>query len=88
MTGRLSGRCPIKIKEGFSVNPGATEYVELCWMDESKNGIPLSEPYSIETMIPLNRLSGGTSMLDDQPYELVIASYAAESPPEIGRAHV
>jgi hypothetical protein len=86
ISGRLSHRCPVKVKSGFSLNPGAIEYIDFVQLDEAIKGPPLSEgPHGKEQGIiaffPINLLSNGQSYLDDQPYTITLKATAAESAP-------
>ena len=86
ITGRLSHRCPVKIKSGFVLNPGAKDYVPFVQWDEVERGPSLHEgprgrDQGITAFFPINKLSNGMSYLDDQPYELALKATAAECDP-------
>jgi class 3 adenylate cyclase len=86
ISGRLSHRCPVKIKSEFVLNPGAKEYIPFVEWDEVLRGPSLHESSAggnpgIEAYFPINPLSNGVSYLDDEPYDLVLRATAAESPP-------
>jgi hypothetical protein len=89
ITGRLSHRCPVSIKSGFTLNPGARTFIDFAQLDEANEGRPsLSEgaggkQQGIVAFFPINPLSDGTSYLDDQPYDLLLKATAAESAPHL-----
>jgi hypothetical protein len=88
ISGRLSPRCPVKVKSGFTLNPGAKDFIPFVQWDEVIRGPSLHESSTgkdqgIEAFFPINPLSDGISYLDDQPYEILLRATAAESPPDL-----
>ena len=83
ITGLLSDRCPVPIKSGFTLNPGATTYIKLVELREPRSGPPVSAPGAgIRAYFPINPLpSDKSSWLDEPPYTLTLMATAAESPP-------
>lgn len=83
ISGQLAQRCPVTIRSGFSLNPGATEYIDFVDFDETTSGPPANVPPGIVAHFPINQLSDGRSFLDDQPYDLTLQATAAESSPDV-----
>jgi hypothetical protein len=83
ISGSLSDKCPVLIKSGFTLNPGATIYVNFVELREPVSGPPFSAPGAgIRAYFPINPLlSDKSSWLDDPPYTLTLMATAAESPP-------
>jgi hypothetical protein len=83
ITGLLSDNCPCPIKSGFTLNPGATTYIELVELREPISGPPFgARGAGIRAYFPINPLpSDKSSWLDDPPYTLTLMATAAESPP-------
>jgi hypothetical protein len=85
ITGSLAHKCPVTIREGFILNPGASEYIELVGLNESGSEVAYDSSgrkYGIRAYFPINPLpSDKSSWLDDQPYTLTLLATAAESPP-------
>jgi hypothetical protein len=83
ITGLLSNKCPVPIKSGFMLNPGATTYIDLVELREPLSGPPFSAPGAgIRAYFPINPLpSDKSSWIDDPPNTLMLMATAAESPP-------
>jgi hypothetical protein len=84
ITGMLTDKCPVPIKTGFILNPGAYEYVELVGLSESGSDVAFDQSgpkFEIRAYFPINPLrSDQSSWLDHQPYTLTLLATAAESP--------
>ena len=85
ITGGFAHKCPIIIKAGFILNPGAHEYIYFAALNESGSEIAYVQgerKYGIRVYFPINPLpSDKSSWLDDQPYTLTLLATAAKSPP-------
>ncbi|MBL6749384.1 MAG: hypothetical protein ISP90_02635 [Nevskia sp.] len=82
ISGKLASKCPVTIKSGFALNPGATEYFDFIEFDEVETGKPaLSHANAILAYFPINKLSNGKSYLDEQPYSVTLKLTAAECAP-------
>jgi hypothetical protein len=84
ITGPSSDRCPVTIKQNFTINGGASEYIPFVEFDEpiNKAAPAPSKPGLIGLHFPLTRpLSNGISYLDAGYYELTLLATSAETPP-------
>jgi hypothetical protein len=84
ITGPSSDRCPVIIKQNFTINGGATEYIPLVeFVERIDKATPApSRLGRIRLHFPLTRpLSNGISYLDAGSYELTLMATSAETPP-------
>jgi hypothetical protein len=84
ITGPFSDQCPVTIKQNFTINGGAREYIPFVEFDEriNKDRPAPSKPGLIRLYFPLTRpLSNGISYLDAGSYELTLLATSAETPP-------
>jgi len=84
ITGPFSDQCPVTIKQNFTINGGAREYIPFVEFDEriDKDRPAPSKPGLIRLYFPLTRpLSNGISYLDAGSYELTLLATSAETPP-------
>lgn len=80
ITGTLAQRCPVKIKENFSLNPGGFEYVPIASFSEAKSHAPVISYGGPELHFQINPLSDGKSYMEDStPHDLTLVATAAES---------
>jgi|HubBroStandDraft_6_1064221.scaffolds.fasta_scaffold40733_3 hypothetical protein len=84
ISGPFSDQCPVTIKQNFTINGAAREYIPFVEFDERINkDMPApSKPGLITLYFPLTRpLSNGISYLDAGSYELTLLATSAETPP-------
>jgi hypothetical protein len=84
ITGPFSDQCPVTIKQNFTINGGAREYIPFVEFDEriDKDRPAPSKPGLIRLYFPLTRpLSNRISYLDAGSYELTLLATSAETPP-------
>jgi hypothetical protein len=90
ISGSLSRKCPVKVKEGISLNPRAKEYIDFVCFGEAIPGSPPDDPPMIRAYFPINPqpILENRSYLDDQPYDLTLVATAAQSAPHTERCRL